>query len=370
MTKTKPYLVIHGMEVEFPSTAFRIKNFNLSLEKGELVVLLGESGSGKTTILNAIAGFDKLSNGQITLGEITITSLSPRERGIGMVFQGNSLFPNMNIFSNLEFGLKARNLPKEFRKSKILEVLERVKLTEKINSYPSELSSGQKQRVELARLLLREAPLWLLDEPLSNLDPPLKYELRDEIKRMHSKQNATTIYVTHSQSEALALADRVAIISNGSLIQVDTPAIINDKPLTSYVAQFIGEPGMNIFDAVLFPSINGAAIEIPQLHFNATLLNYRTVTKTDCKVGFRPEDIIFHDSNSTMPSILAKVISKELRGKRILAKVIVEQREFFIEGLRENLESSYVVSIAINLSCLNVFDSEGTRLEETPSNPT
>jgi ABC-type sugar transport system ATPase subunit len=356
------FLEIQNLEIRYKDSEFYIKDFSLCVTKGEFVVLLGESGCGKTTILNSIAGFLHPINGDIKIDGKSVINLPPGKREIGMVFQGDSLFHHMNVYENLEFGLRARGVKSKERKSLIMNAISIVKLDDKAYSKSEELSSGQKQRVELARLLLRNGRLWLLDEPLSNLDPLLKYELRDEIKKIQQKSNSTTIYVTHSQSEALTLADRIAVLKDGKLIQYDIPSKIYDEPTNSYVAEFVGEPGINLFHAQIHLRNSNRQLEIEKLKLFFDLPPLFSFEDDFTSVGFRPEDTFDHVLQNQTEYIHASIISKEIRGNRILAKVRFSDCEFFVEGMRENFHNKSDIKIPIHLSKLKFFRKDGTRI--------
>lgn len=356
------HLILHNLEITYGDSEFRVDDFSLSVKRGEFVVILGESGSGKTTILNSIAGFLRPTKGDLLLDGKSIIHLPPGKREIGMVFQGAALFPKMTVYKNLQFGLNARKVPKNQQEQMIKWALQKVKLQDKEHAKPADLSSGQKQRVGLARLLLRGAKIWLLDEPLSNLDPPLKYELRDEIKKIQRENEVTTIYVTHSQSEALALADRIALIRNGNLIQYDSPENIYDQPLTTYVAEFVGDPGMNVFTASVSDSHGKRQLNIPELDVSFDLPNSFTGPEIG-SVGFRPEDVMNLNPQAEINRIAAEVVSKEIRGKNILLKVRVTDREFYIEGSRELLEHQNRIDISLQSSMFMFFDHSNSRIK-------
>lgn len=357
-----PYLILDNLDVKYPNSDFIVKNFSLPVNQGEFIVILGESGSGKTTILNTIAGFLHPNKGDIIVAGRSIIKAKPGERGIGMVFQGDSLFPHMSVYSNLEFGLKARGVPEAQRRERINQTLQLIQLQNNSASMPDALSSGQKQRVELARLLLRDASLWLLDEPLSNLDPLLKYEIRSEIKKIQREKGITTVYVTHSQSEALTLADRIAIIQNGRLIQYDSPSTIYDDPKTKYAATFIGEPGANLFHASVITEGGKVYLVIKELHIKLVLPPVYSIPCSQLYVGLRPEHCFGGIDKDNAAEISAVVVEKELRGERALAKVCLENREFYVETNRNHINIGTPISLRICLSNLIFFAPDGARI--------
>ncbi|MCM3569250.1 ABC transporter ATP-binding protein [Neobacillus mesonae] len=234
------YLCLENVVKTFNKTEV-VKKMNLEIEKGELVSFLGPSGCGKTTTLNMIAGFLEVDGGKIVVDGKPVHLLPPNKREMGMVFQNYALFPHMTVFDNVAYGLKLRKVSKAEINQRVLEALEMVRLSGYEKRYPKELSGGQQQRVSLARALVIKPKVLLLDEPLSNLDAKLRQEMREEIVGIQKKVGITTIFVTHDQEEALAISDRVAVMYEGRIEQVDTPAAIYNHPQTDFVSRFIGE---------------------------------------------------------------------------------------------------------------------------------
>lgn len=234
------FLVLEHVRKEFSGNA-AVEDFNLSVEAGEFVSFLGPSGCGKTTTLRMIAGFEQPTSGRIMLNGADITYARPNQRNVGMVFQSYALFPNMTVAQNVGFGLKLKKVDKSAIRSKVEELLELIHMADKGQNYPHELSGGQQQRVALARALAISPQVLLLDEPLSALDAKIRDELRNEIKRIQRQLSITTIYVTHDQEEAMALSDRVVVMSKGVMEQVGPPFQIYNFPETSFVASFVGK---------------------------------------------------------------------------------------------------------------------------------
>lgn len=226
-----------------------VNNISLGIKKGEFLTLLGPSGCGKTTTLRMIAGFEEPTSGEILLDGIDVSSKQPYERNVNTVFQSYALFPNMNIYNNIAFGLKIKKLSKEEIKKKVIKVLSLVQLEEFGDRYPSQLSGGQKQRIAIARAIVNNPKVLLLDEPLGALDLKLRKQMQFELKHLQRKLGITFIYVTHDQEEALTMSDRIAVMNQGKIEQIGTPDEIYDKPKTKFVADFIGET--NLFDGVV-----------------------------------------------------------------------------------------------------------------------
>ena len=222
-----------------------VENLTMTVADNECLALVGPSGCGKSTTLRLIAGLDPVSTGSVHISGRDITTLSPAERNVGMVFQSYALLPHLNVFENLELGLRIRGVSKRERTSKIRQVLELVQLWNRANNRPAELSGGQRQRVALARALLREPDVYLLDEPMSNLDAQLREDIRPELRRLVLEQRKPTIYVTHDQHEAMAMAQRIAVLHEGKIEQIDTPYNLYHNPCSLFVARFIGRPQIN-----------------------------------------------------------------------------------------------------------------------------
>ena len=225
-----------------------VKDFNLTIADKEFLVLLGPSGCGKTTTMRMIAGLEDVSGGEIFIDGKLVNNLEPKDRDISMVFQSYALYPNMNVYDNIRFPLKVRKINKSTQDSKVKKAAQMVELTDYLNRKPAELSGGQKQRVALARAIVREPNVFLMDEPLSNLDAKLRVSTRAQIKNLSHELAITTIYVTHDQVEAMTLADRVVVMKQGVVQQVGSPTDIYDMPANSFVAGFIGSPAMNLIE--------------------------------------------------------------------------------------------------------------------------
>jgi multiple sugar transport system ATP-binding protein len=243
----------HSAPVTFENVTKRygsvlaVDNLNLSVENGELMVFLGPSGCGKTTSLRMLAGLEKITSGVIRIGDTVVNELPPRSRNIAMVFQSYALYSHLSVFENLAYPLKVRKLPKNEIKRLVQEVAERVQIAELLNRKPREISGGQRQRVALGRAIIREPSVFLMDEPLSNLDAKLRLHMRGELKRFQRDLATTSIYVTHDQAEAMTLADRVAIMNSGLLQQLGPPKEVYRNPANMFVAGFLGSPPMNFF---------------------------------------------------------------------------------------------------------------------------
>lgn len=242
MTTARPASVdLTGVSHQYVRGGHALEQLDLHIEDGEFFALLGPSGSGKTTLLMLIAGFLTPSTGEILIGEDKVTSIAPNRRDIGIVFQDYALFPHMSVWANVAYPLRARRVSRSEQSERVTEALRLVRLLEKANSYPAELSGGQKQRVALARAIVFGPRVLLMDEPLGALDRAMREEMKHEIKRLHAELGVTVVYVTHDQGEAMALADRVAVMEGGHLIQVGPPPELYYKPANRFIAEFVGE---------------------------------------------------------------------------------------------------------------------------------
>ena len=233
---------------------------SLEIKDGEFMVLLGPSGCGKTTLLRCLAGLEHVDGGHVFIGDRDVTDLAPRDRKIAMVFQSYAVFPHLTVFDNIAFGLKMQNRPQDEIKRRVEEGAALLELGDYLKRYPAQLSGGQRQRVAVARAIVMQAAVLLMDEPLSNLDALLRLQMRAELKRLHSEIKATTIYVTHDQVEALSLGDRIAVMQNGRIVQCDVPMNIYDFPANKFVGGFIGTPPMNFLPGRV--QVNGSGTRV------------------------------------------------------------------------------------------------------------
>jgi multiple sugar transport system ATP-binding protein len=287
-----------------------VDNFNLTIVDEEFLVLLGPSGCGKTTTMRMIAGLESITTGEVLINGKVVNNLEPKDRDVAMVFQSYALYPNMTVYENICFPLKVRNIDKELHKEKVMRASEMVELNDFLHRKPAELSGGQRQRVALARAIVREPTVFLMDEPLSNLDAKLRVSTRAQIKNLQHKLRVTTIYVTHDQVEAMTLADRVVVMNAGVVQQVGTPQEIYNKPVNSFVASFIGSPAMNLLTGVISNGVfTGDNVKIDGLSKKYS---------GDITLGFRAEDASIV---KTKGSIIATAFSMELLGDMTMVSV-------------------------------------------------
>ncbi len=307
----------------FDGRVAAVRDVNLVIESGEFMVLLGPSGSGKTTILYMIAGLYKPTSGRIYFDGEDVTDVPPMKRNVGLVFQNYALYPHMKVYDNIAFPLRIRKEPEDVIREKVKEVASMLRIDHLLDRYPWQLSGGQQQRVAIARALVKEPKVLLLDEPLSNLDALLRLHVRSELKKLQKQLGLTTVHVTHDQSEAMALADRIAVINEGRLQQIGPPRKVFDSPYNTFVAGFLGTPPMNLLRGTLdreepVAYVKGGEVEVPeQLHEKARKLGIE-----EAIVGFRPE---YSRIALEPPGIPGRVYTVEPMGKELL--VVVEVGE-------------------------------------------
>jgi multiple sugar transport system ATP-binding protein len=292
-------IVLAGVTKEFPGGAVAVAALDLEVADGEFLVLVGPSGSGKTTVLRMVGGLEEATAGEIRIGGRDVTGLAPRDRDIAMVFQSYALYPHMTVAQNMAFGLKLRNTPRDEIRRRVDETAELLGLSDLLERKPRALSGGQRQRVAMGRAIVREPAAFLMDEPLSNLDAKLRVQMRAEISRLHQRLRTTTLYVTHDQTEAITMADRVAVMRDGRLQQLDHPAALYDDPVNLFVAGFIGSPAMNIVTASLTTADGRVTASFGEhrLAVPEAVLDRRPGARSviaaggEVALGIRPEDI-------------------------------------------------------------------------------
>lgn len=269
-----------------------LNRINLSIKDGEFLILVGPSGCGKSTLMNTVAGLEDVTSGQISIAGTDVTGLSPKDRDIAMVFQSYALYPTMNVRRNISFGLEMRKVPKVERNKMVDSIAELLQISHLLDRKPSQLSGGQRQRVAMGRALARSPKVFLFDEPLSNLDAKLRVEMRLEIKKMHKRLGTTIIYVTHDQIEAMTLADRIAVLSDGIVQQFGTPYEIYNDPHNRFVADFMGSPAMNFIECEV--KDDRLMIESDGQQYGLKVPDFEAVKKSGQKkivLGIRPEMI-------------------------------------------------------------------------------
>ncbi len=303
---------LRGIRKVYPGNVTAVHDFNLEIEDKEFIILVGPSGCGKSTTLRMIAGLEEITEGELFIGDKQVNDVPPKDRDIAMVFQNYALYPHMTVYKNMSFGLELRKTPKDEIKRRVNEAAQALEIEHLLNRRPKALSGGQRQRVALGRAMVRNPAVFLLDEPLSNLDAKLRTSMRAVLGKLHKRLGTTFIYVTHDQTEAMTMGDRIIVMEDGYIRQADTPQNLYDKPCNLFVAGFIGTPQMNFIDGVLEKSGEGRAVRVLDKSF--ALPAGRVSEKlaaatagTPVVLGVRPEDI--YDDADTVAASPASVIS-------------------------------------------------------------
>ncbi len=287
-----PVMEIKNLDKNYGSTQI-LKNISASIDEGDFLVLVGPSGCGKSTLLNCIAGLEPITDGAISIGGKDMTHVSPKDRDIAMVFQSYALYPTMSVAKNITFGMKVRGVEKSVQEEKLAAVAQQLQIESLLHRRPAQLSGGQRQRVAMGRALVRDPKLFLFDEPLSNLDAKLRVEMRTEIKKLHQNLNASMVYVTHDQIEAMTLATKIIVMKGGEVQQMGTPSEIYTRPANMFVADFMGSPAMNLIPATAKKNGKGTKLTIEREGVAPLVLHDESVSALPEKVflGLRPEDI-------------------------------------------------------------------------------
>ena len=350
----------------YPNGFEAVKDFNLEIEDKEFIIFVGPSGCGKSTTLRMVAGLEEITSGELKIGDKVVNDVEPKDRDIAMVFQNYALYPHMTVYDNMAFGLKLRKVPKPEIDKMVREAAKILDLEPLLDRKPKALSGGQRQRVAMGRAIVRNPKVFLMDEPLSNLDAKLRVQMRIEIAKLHQRLGTTIIYVTHDQTEAMTLGTRIVVMKDGVIQQVDTPQNLYEKPQNLFVAGFMGSPQMNFLDAVV--RINGTAVtlevagqSIPLPPAKAKKLidggyNGKTVV-----MGIRPEDVydseMFIETAKCVFSSTIKVY--ELLGAEVF--LYFDLGEFPMTARvdpRSNARPGDTVRFAFDVEKIHVFDKE------------
>jgi len=343
----------------YSSEVVAVNDLNLKIEDGEFLVLVGPSGCGKTTALRCVAGLESISDGQLYIGDRVVNDVPPKDRDIAMVFQSYALYPHMSVFDNLAFGLKLRHMDKADIQRRVQEAAGILGLDRFLDRKPKALSGGQRQRVALGRAIVREPAVFLMDEPLSNLDAKLRVQTRAEIARLHQRLGTTTIYVTHDQVEAMTMGDRIAVMRDGILQQVGMPQELYDHPQNIFVAGFIGSPAMNFAST----KTEGQDLVMGSTRLRLTGAAAEAAAKrpagSELRIGFRPEHLDVVDGQTNAVSIPASVDVVEYLGNEELIHAQTEGTEIVaVIPSERRVKAGSQVNLSLPLDRLYVFDPE------------
>ena len=365
--KAMASLSLKGIGKRYPNGFEAVKDFNLEIEDQEFIIFVGPSGCGKSTTLRMIAGLEEITTGDLFIDGKRMNEVEPKDRDIAMVFQNYALYPHMTVFDNMAFGLKLRKVPKEEIEQKVLEAAKILDLEQLLDRRPKALSGGQRQRVAMGRAIVRNPKVFLMDEPLSNLDAKLRVQMRAEIASLHQRLGATIIYVTHDQTEAMTLGTRIVVLKDGVIQQVDTPKKLNNEPQNLFVAGFIGSPQMNFIDAVC--KVHGEEVRLEFGDFSIVLPPQKAKKLIDggyadktVVMGIRPDDI--DDSQIQIETYGDTVIEADVTGYELLGSEVLLY--YTVAGVnmtarvdaRTTAKIGDHIRLALDPEKIHVFDKE------------
>ena len=361
-------LSLKNISKVYPNGFVAVKDFNLEIADKEFIIFVGPSGCGKSTTLRMVAGLEEISSGELYIGDKLVNDVEPKDRDIAMVFQNYALYPHMTVYDNMAFGLKLRKTPKDQIDKKVREAAKKLEISDELLiRKPKALSGGQRQRVAMGRAIVRDPAVFLMDEPLSNLDAKLRVQMRIEISKLHQSLGTTIIYVTHDQTEAMTLGTRIVVMKDGLIQQVDTPKNLYDNPVNLFVAGFMGSPPMNFIDATVEQEgsdvklhFDNNSIKVPAAKAKA-LIDGGYVGKTVI-LGIRPEDI--HDdemfiSNSPDSIIDANIRLYEMLGAEVFLYFDIKDRSITARvNPRTTARPGDTIKVALDLTKIHVFDKD------------
>ncbi len=361
--KTMADLKLVNIKKVYDKDVVTVQDFNLEIRDKEFLVLVGPSGCGKSTTLRMIAGLEEITEGDLFIGDKRVNDVPPKDRDIAMVFQNYALYPHMNVYDNMAFGLKLRKLKKDEIKKRVDNAAKILGLEDLLTRKPKALSGGQRQRVALGRAIVRDAEVFLMDEPLSNLDAKLRVQMRAEIQKLHRRLQTTTVYVTHDQTEAMTMATRLVVMKDGLIQQVGAPKEVYDKPNNVFVGGFIGSPAMNFLNGKLegeYFVMDNVKVLVPGGKLKS--LREQGYIGKNIILGIRPEDIhdepLFIDS-SPETKITVQIEVAELMGAEIILYSKVNEQDFVARvDSRFNVAAGETVDLAFNLNNAHFFDCD------------
>ena len=337
-----------------------VQDFNLEIEDKEFIILVGPSGCGKSTTLRMIAGLEDISEGELYIGDTLVNDVAPKDRDIAMVFQNYALYPHMTVFNNMAFGLTLRKMPKAEIRQKVEEAAAILGIEHLLERKPKALSGGQRQRVALGRAMVRDPAVFLLDEPLSNLDAKLRNQMRTEIAKLHKRLGTTFVYVTHDQTEAMTMGDRIVVMKDGFIQQIDTPQNLYNKPCNLFVAGFIGTPQMNFVNGSIVKTENGYAAEFAGCRITLPESKCENISPLEGKevvFGIRPEDIpVAGDGPET---IELRVDVAELMGAEMYLHCDLAGNKMIVRTpVLDGCKTDSILNVRFNMNKLHIFDKE------------
>ena len=360
-------LLLKNVTKKYPNGFVAVKEFNLEIKDKEFIIFVGPSGCGKSTTLRMIAGLEDISSGELYIDDKLVNDVEPKDRDIAMVFQNYALYPHMSVYDNMAFGLKLRKTPKEEIDKKVRNAAKILDLEHLLDRKPKALSGGQRQRVAMGRAIVRSPKVFLMDEPLSNLDAKLRGQMRVEISKLHQRLETTIIYVTHDQTEAMTLGTRIVVMKDGVIQQVDSPQNLYDKPCNKFVAGFIGAPQMNMIDAAVGKdgsdvtlSFGGHTVALPE--GKAKKLEEAGYVGKTVTLGIRPEDL--HDEESFLSMSPKSVFDATIRvyemlGSEVLLYFDIDDADFTAKvNPRTTARPGDTIQLALDLEKIHIFDKD------------
>ncbi|NLY36241.1 MAG: sn-glycerol-3-phosphate ABC transporter ATP-binding protein UgpC [Tissierellia bacterium] len=361
-------LSLRNIKKVYPGDVVAVRDFNLEIEDKEFIVLVGPSGCGKTTTLRMIAGLEEITEGEIFIGDQLVNNIHPKDRDIAMVFQNYALYPHMSVYQNMAFGLKLRKMDKAEIDSRVRNAADILEIESLLDRKPKALSGGQRQRVALGRAMVRDPKVFLMDEPLSNLDAKLRVQMRTEIAKLHKRLNTTFIYVTHDQTEAMTMGTRIVIMKDGDIQQVGSPQFVYDNPVNVFVASFIGSPQMNILQGRVIENSGKIAVEL----LNGNIVNLSSekeerLTKAgylgkDILIGIRPENLHetevdpLLDNYSTLTSVVE--VAELMGSETYLYLAMLDEKIVAKVDPKTKKRADDQVELRVHWNRIHLFDKE------------
>lgn len=360
-------LVLKNIDKTYENGFKAVNNFNLEIKDREFIVFVGPSGCGKSTTLRMIAGLEEISGGELYIGDTLVNDVAPKERDIAMVFQNYALYPHMTVYENMAFALKLRKTPKEEIDNKVKEAARILDIEHLLDRKPKALSGGQRQRVAMGRAIVRHPKVFLMDEPLSNLDAKLRVQMRTEIAKLYNQLKATFIYVTHDQTEAMTLGTRIVVMKDGVIQQVDTPKHIYDHPVNLFVASFIGSPQMNTLYGQTYEKDNKVILKVLDKEIvlpedKAKILRDSNNHNADVIVGIRPENISCKEEDLNRKDAVvfeSEIDVSENLGAETYIHAKGDNRNMIIKtATADNVQTKGIIKFVMDVEKLHVFDRE------------
>ncbi|MFC8683929.1 ABC transporter ATP-binding protein [Brevibacillus porteri] len=352
-------IMLKSLSKQYTNDKYTLDNISLEIKDKEFLVLLGPSGCGKSTLLRMIAGIEEITQGDVYIGDVCVNEVEPKDRGVAMVFQNYALYPHMTVYENMAYGLKIKKIKKPEREKRIKAAADILQIDHLLKRFPSQLSGGQKQRVAIGRAIVKEPKVFLMDEPLSNLDAKLRNEMRIEIKKLHERLDSTFIYVTHDQVEAVTLGDRIAIMAEGKFRQIGTPMEIIDCPVDMFVANFISSPPINYMEASLIQRDGRVYVAVDGVQLETNLPLDVMEQAPEIVAGVRPEHCFLNENSDD--ALAMEVMFTEIIGTDVLVHLTYKGSNFIVKkSFTQTYAKGQKVNVGISADHVHVFD-KGTQ---------